>query len=509
MAEKPKSAPSACSEAAKLGAAGKHEKAWKIVSKLLIDDPLNVPALITASYLMRRMGALPAAYHYARAAAQLWPQDDAAWTNLGHAASEMWRPEEAEDCYKRGLKCSHQTQHIDTLMLNLSALYIDNGRFEEAEALCQKILATSPEHRNAQANLGFCQLAQRNWAEGWKGYHHTIGSEWRTKIQYNGEPEWDGSPGKVVAIYGDQGIGDEISFASIVPDAIACSTKVIVDCDPRLEGLFRRSFPKAKVYGTRQIPGVPYVERKWDREDWAVEASIPIGQLGEFFRTTAESFPGTPYLTPCPSRTQMWKGLFTQKRKPIIGIAWTGGIPKTNARNRRVTLEDFLPLFLAVEAHYVSLQYKDAQAEIDAFKARYAVDIEQYRWATLTQDYDDTAALVASCDYVLCIQTAVAHTAAAMGIPVTVMIPTATTWRYGKVEPTIPWYESLRCIRQEKHGHWRHEFDQAAREIRAYLGCVPRAAADNARSGPLRDGLDLLCADSVGSHQSNGSAAPA
>src|SRR5258706_5998324 len=142
----------------------------------------------------------------------------------------------------------------------------------------------------------------------------------------------------------------------------------------------------------------------------------------------------------------MWKGLWTQKRKPTIGIAWTGGIPKTNSRNRRIALDDFLPLFNAVDAHFVSLQYKDAAGEIAAFKSRHPVDLEQYKWGTLTSDYDDTAALIASLDYVVCIQTAVAHTAGALGTPVMVLVPVATQWRYGDSEEGIPWYNSLKII---------------------------------------------------------------
>lgn len=487
-------------KAADIAEQGKLEQAYKIVGKMLIEDPNDVRALVTASYIARRMGALPVAYHFARAATQLWPKDDAAWTNLGHAASEMWLVEESERCYHRALACAKEEKHRMVLWLNLSALYIDNGRFKEGEALTRKILAIDPNHANAQANLGFCQLAQRNW-EGWKGYRKTIGSDWRPKVQYGDEPEWDGSPGKRVALYGDQGLGDEISFASMLPDAADICAKLVLDCDERLESLFKRSFPNVRIYGTRRAK-----EGRWDKDDWKIDASLPLGQIGEYFRTTDDSFPGTPYLIPCPDRVQMWKALFAAKQKPIIGIAWTGGIPKTNSRNRRVTLEDFLPVFNAVDAHYVSLQYKDASRELTEFKAKHPkIDIEQYKFSTLTNDYDDTAALIDSLDYVVCIQTAVAHTAGALGTPVTVLLPVATQWRYGTAHDSIPWYRCLHVIRQAKTGSWSKEIERAAAELAAYFGRLPHDAAADASGRTLRGSLPALRAGSVGHSKSNGS----
>lgn len=484
--------------AADLGEQGKLEAGWKIINRMLIENPLDVRALVTGSYIMRRLGALPQAYHLARSATQLWPKDSAAWTNLGHAASEMWLVEESERCYRTALGCCNgNTSHEKTLWLNLSALYLDNGRFEEAEALTRRILSVDPEHLNAQANLGFCQLALRNW-DGWKGYRNTIGSDWRPKVQYKDEPEWDGTPGKTVALYGDQGLGDEISFASMIPDALDVCAKVIIDCDARLEGLFRRSFPKARVYGTRTAK-----EAKWDKADWTIDASLPLGQIGEYFRTTDESFPGTPYLIPCPDRVKMWKALFSQKGKPVIGIAWTGGVPKTNARNRRIALDDLLPLFRAIDAHWVSLQYKDSSDEIAAFRAKHHIDLKQYAFGTLTKDYDDTAALIASLDYVVCIQTAVAHTAGALGTPVTVLVPEATQWRYGKSQDSIPWYESLRVVRQQKTGSWSHEIERTANELATYLGRVPPGTAKAAHDWKLRHSINRVCAGGISDRQSD------
>jgi tetratricopeptide (TPR) repeat protein len=459
--------------AAALAENGNLDKAWKIVGSILNDNPHDLRALVTGSYIMQRSGSLPQAYHFARRATEIAPNEDSTWTNLGHAASQMWLIDEAERCYRRGLNVCKTAENRNVLWLNLCGLYIDTGDFEKAERYALKLLDVDPTSETAKANLGFCQLARRDWAEGWKNYRNTIGSPWRKRVRYKDEPEWDGRPGKNVVLYADQGLGDEISFASMLPDAAKLCKKLILDCDGRLEGLFRRSFPQVKVYGTR------VKDEKWAKEDRDIEASLPLGQAGEFVRTKEGEFPGTPYLVPCPDRLVQWKTLFATKKKPIIGIAWTGGVPKTNARNRKVSLDDLLPV-LSLDAHFVSLQYKDAKDEIARFKAKHPeVDLVQYSWATLTNDYDDTAALIAACDYVVCIQTAVAHTAGGLGVPVSVLLPTATSWRYGTKGDSIPWYRCLNVIRQAKTGEWSKEIERAARAAADFLG-VSRSADEAA-----------------------------
>jgi ADP-heptose:LPS heptosyltransferase len=195
----------------------------------------------------------------------------------------------------------------------------------------------------------------------------------------------------------------------------------------------------------------------------------------------------------------MWADMFKRVGKPVIGVAWHGGVPKTNSRNRRLTLEELLPFFQKQDAHYVSLQYKDASKEIAEFKERHPeIDLVQYPFATLTSDYDDTAALVASLDYVVCMQTAVAHTAGALGVPVTVLVPVASQWRYGTAHDSIPWYKSLRIIRQRKTGQWRDEIRRI--DLTGLRGAATEAAPDDG----LRDGERHVRANGVLHHREDG-----
>ncbi len=465
-----------CAKAASLWEHGELDKAADTLRSVLKVDTNYLNAVLLLAHVHEKAGNTPEAYHLFRRGTEIDPENYIALENFGRCAQDLWRTQEAERALLKAVRLAPPDKRSGAL-INLSALECDLGHWAECEKYAKRALAIKPDSKLAQANLGFAQLAQRNWAEGWKNYHATLGHDWRKRVQYKGEPEWDGTPDQTVVLYGEQGLGDEISFASVVPDAIRDCRKVIIDCDPRLEGLFRRSFPEAKVYGTRFAkPGT----KPWDKSDRDFDSSLAIGQLGEFYRTTEASFPGTPYLQADPTRAFMWRALFKAREKPVIGIAWTGGTWKSNSRQRQWTLEQLLPVLESVDAHWVSLQYKDADEEIAAFRAKYPhIDICQYRHGTLTQDYDDTAALVASLDAVVCMQTAVAHLGGGLGVPTFVAVPTLSQWRYGDANESIPWYRSLRVIRQTDT-HWTKDLRRLGDMLDDHFGSLPGRAGEAA-----------------------------
>ena len=407
----------------------KVDEAWEIMQKLLAEHPFERDCLYMAGHIYEKANNMPVAYHMFKLATEQDPREASGWLNFGRLAEELWRTKEAERAYEKALKLCKRDDTMRCTLGNLAALCIDNGRYAEAEKWASKALADWPDFHGARANLGFAQLGQGNFAEGWKSYRHNIGTPARTKIQYKDEPEWDGTPGKTVAIYGEQGIGDEICFASMIPDAIRDCKQVIMDCDVRLSHLFQRSFPDAVVYGTRQAR--PNSGALWRKEHREIDASIPSGQIGEYYRTSKEGFPRRPYLKPDPNRLFMWRALFRSKVRPVIGIAWSGGIPKTGEKFRRCTPEDWAPLFKSIDAHFVSLQYKSAALEIDKFRAN-GVDLVEYPFATITNDYDDTAAMVAAMDCIVGVPTSVIHLGGALGVPTFAMHSKMDCWKYAQ-----------------------------------------------------------------------------
>jgi Flp pilus assembly protein TadD len=439
---------------------GDLDRGWEIVDRLLRyenpDDPLT---LTVGAQCQMKAGRLTVAYQFARRAAELAPDNSYCWSNLSMMQDQLYQFDDAEDSCRMALSTARDDAARGAAYLNWGCMLVNRGFWVEAEPIARKALELKPDSAKAKANLGMSLLGQGNYAQGWPLYDAVIGfDKSRRKVQYAKEPVWDGTKGQRIVVYGEQGLGDEISFASMLPDAIRDSASVVIDCDAKLEGLFKRSFPKARVYGTRWEANLG-----WPKQDTEIDASISIGALGKFYRPTPQSCPGTPYLVPDPERVAMWRGLFGSFGKPVIGIGWTGGVPWTADRFRKWTLEDLLPVFKSTDAVFVSLQYKDAAAEIAAFRERHGVDIRQYKHATLTNDYDDTVAMVAALDMVFSMQSAVIHAAGAIGKECWCFVNKCPQWRYGIEGEKMPWYESVRLFRQAPDGSW--PIERAAKEL--------------------------------------------
>src|SRR5688572_2381495 len=250
---------------------GEPDKAFEIIDAKLRDNPNDAQALVVASNILKKGKQLPIAYTLAKRATEVAPEQAEAWSCLGHAAQHLWRLDEALSCYRKSLQRANNSRQLALCNSNIASTHLDGGEFVKAEPYARKALEQL-EDANTRHNLGLSLLGQRKWREGWTNYSSSIGSESRNNVKFrakgNEEPAWDGAHGQTVCVYGEQGLGDEICAASMLPDVIRDSKRVIVDCDHRIEGLLRRSFPQASVHGTRWKPG------DWREEAQGIDASI-------------------------------------------------------------------------------------------------------------------------------------------------------------------------------------------------------------------------------------------
>lgn len=384
-------------------------------------------------------------YTINRRAADLCPGNAAIWHNIGKCYHEKQQEEKAEEYFKKALKLNPSFYNS---LEGLAMCSVNRGRFGEAIAYANRALAEDPEALEAKLNRGIAYLALKRWREGWRDYNYNIGIDKnRKELTYGKESRWDGTKGLDVVCYGEQGIGDEISFASCLPDLIRDSKSVTIECDGRLERLFQRSFPMTKVYGTR------YKENRPWKSDKTFDARVPLGQLPYFYRKKDEDFSGNPYLIPNPQMRLQWKALLESLgTKPKIGIAWTGGIPKTGQKRRTVGLDTFGPLFNAIDAEWVSLQYKDTDG-IKGAEEKYGVKIHDWHWGNRDWDYDQTVALISELDLVISVCTSVVHVAGGLGKECWCLVPHFPMWRYLNEGDWFPWAKSVKLFRQ-KGNEW-------------------------------------------------------
>lgn len=431
-------------EARRLSETGKYQESMALSNEILSENFDDSLALFIIGYCLLKTERYGLASNIFKRVAELMPGKAHPWNNAGMCYQETWDLDEAEKCFRKSLQLDPQDY---AAMQNLALIYVNRCLPDEAlKWISRAEKITKTPSWEAVDNKALALLMKGEWKEGWACYRATAGRDKNRQLRFYKDPEepmWKGERGKVV-VYGNQGLGDEIAFSSCIPDAMEKS-EVIIDCDHRLEGLFRRSFPRAKVYGTR-FKGVD-----WDEE---IDYSVPNDCLPQMFRNSDAEFPGKPYLKADPERRLQWRSLFDTLKKPVIGIAWTGGLKTTGKRKRSLQLDQLEPLLRSVDATWVSLEYRDRTDVIEAFTKRTGIQIHSWRRATQTDDYDDTAGLVAELDLVICATTAVVHLCGALGKEAWVLVPSKPRWFYRLEGDSMPWYRSVKLFRQKNNEPW-------------------------------------------------------
>ena len=413
----------------------------RILCELLDLEPTHSQGLFMLGKLYKRMERAGVAETLYRRALEGDPLRPEIWCAIGSAIDSYINAEESIKYLKKALQLNPE---YETALVNLSNAYSLDAQYEKALEVAKRAVELHPESVAAHDNLGMAYLALGEWGKGWDGCEWALGHGYRPETQYGDEDRWDGMGGQTVICYGMQGIGDEILYGSCIPDLMN-DCEVIIDCDYRLEGLFRRSFP-CSVYGTRKRSAEWPNNHTWD-------ARVAIDTLPGFYRREWEDFPGKPFLKADPVRRLQWRTVLDSiSDRPKIGIAWTGGGKLTARKRRSIDLELFKPLMAIGDL--VDLEYEKRDHK--------GMEIHQWDHATLTDNYDDTAALVAELDFVVTVCTAVVHLSGGLGVPCYVLKPEKPSWRYAP--DTMPWYDSVELI--EFEDKWENSIEKVISKLK-------------------------------------------
>jgi tetratricopeptide (TPR) repeat protein len=332
------------------------------------------------------------------------------------------------------------------------AILQECGRLEEAVAEYDRAIALQPALALPRFHRALAALLAGDFERGWDGYElRRLNSERHQSTL--GIPEWDGTPlaGRTLCVTREQGLGDEIMFASLLPEVMANAQRVLVECDPRLVPLFQRSFPGAVVFPSRPDGSAP---------EYA-DVAVGAGSLPRFLRRHASSFPHHGgYLRADPARVEHWRQRLSALGPGLkVGVSWTGGVRKTRRALRSLELSQWAPILLAPGVRFVSLQYTaGAAAEAAASGVQH--------WQEAIDNLEDTAALVCALDLVVSVCTSVVHLAGALGRPAWVLTPFAPEWRYGVAGESMLWYPSVRLFRQAAHRDWSAPIAAVAAQLR-------------------------------------------
>ncbi|MBP2295886.1 tetratricopeptide repeat protein [Azospirillum rugosum] len=406
-------------------------------------DPAGAELWNNRASVLKGQGAADGALAALRIAATLQPASSAIRNNLGDALMLAGRPAEA---------------------------------LEQADAA----LAVTPDLADARLARATALLTLGRFAEGWDAW------EDRWAVQAPGQPPrfpqpaWTGEPlgeGRLL-VWGEQGVGDELQFAALLPLLTQAGVRCRLECDARLAPLLARSLPAVEVVA-RTTPPDPRLSSP------DIAAQIPSGSLPRLLLRDAADFRRLhPYLVADPARTAAMRaadGPADKRGKPLVGIAWHTTNPKWG-RSRNIPLPDLARALHAAGARMVVLQYGDWAGEVAALAAE-GIDIAIPPGLDLRDDLDGLAARIAATDLVVTIDNVTAHMAGALGHPAWVLLGHAADWRWLRDRPDSPWYPSATLFRQPAAGDWGAVLDAVTERLCQVAGGVCQVGGEGRESG--------------------------
>ena len=385
------------------------------------------------------------AVHCFERAIDIKPDYDESHYNLGNALREKNDLDAAINSYKQAIKINPQYAEAYS---NMGNTLVDQGKLEGAIKAYRKAIAIKPNLAEVYNNMSLALLATQNFSQGFKLH------EWRWKTKerdgtflQSSKPLWNNEQGKSVFVWGEQGIGDEIMFAAMIPELHKLSSKIILRCDARLIPLFKRSFPGNIIYYSK---GEAVAEDEYDFH-------IPIGSLANIFRTSLESFKQTSagFLNYDGKKTsKLRNAILAGEEKKVIGISWKTKSLKAEAVKRSIKLADLAQIFDHPNIRLVCLQYGEVDDELKALKSDLGIEIMQVPEVDNMNDIDGLASLIMACDQVVSTTNVTVHLAGALGANTKVLLPSSTRWFWGSSGSDSFWYDTVSPCRQNNAGDW-------------------------------------------------------
>lgn len=442
---------------------GRLDEAEPHIRRALELEPDHADAMCNLGLVMKGRDRFEEAAQWFMRSLELRPDHAISHDFLGSIYKIWGRLDDALVCLNRAVELSPDTYSPRN---NRGAILEDLGYYDAALLDYQRAHEIEPDVVAARWNQAFLFLRQGMLERGWKAHEERLERDGPVSVRFP-YPQWDGASleGKTILVYAEQGLGDEILFASCIPDLLPIAGHCIIECAPRLEALFRRSFPSATVIGADRM------QIEWLLDVPRIDVQIAIGSLPRFLRPSIDSFPArSAYLVPDAGRLEHWRArvaLFGPGLK--VGICWRSGLTTGERKKLYSDLSQWGEVFGIPGVHFVNLQYGECGAELQEARERFGVPITVFDDIDLRNDIDDAAALTASMDLVIAAPTAVLESAGALGVPAFSLNSYGKEWVQLGQSGFSPWHPNTRFIEQTVNGDWDTQLALAATELRAMI----------------------------------------
>lgn len=391
-------------------------------------------------------GEIEAAARHYETAVTLDAGNAAAWENLGVALFDQNRNADSIAAFERAL-----TLNPGSLLAigNLATLRRWQGDHAAALELIEQGLALDPLNAELRMKRAETLLATGKLAAGWDDYawRFVHGVAWGAQgTAYVPLPKWSGEAltGQHVLLHAEQGIGDEVMFASCLRDLATIPAHFTLLCDPRLVPVMARSFTFLNV-----LPNSPGA---WGAAGESVSADlrIPLGDLPRVFRSSPADFAARDaFLHADSDARQAWRARLDALGAGLkIGISWRGGNTPRTRQARSLSLATLAPLFAAPDMQLISLQHGDCSAEIASAPEMIQKALVCFPDIDPLAELDGLFALMSELDLVISVDNSTVHFAGALGVATWMLAPALSDWRWPSHGTDSRWYDSVQLFRQ-------------------------------------------------------------
>jgi len=430
-------------------------------------DPRHAEAYNNLGYILERQGQFEEAVRSYRQAIRINPSYAEAYDNLGNALDRQDKLDEAISCYHEALRLK---PNCAVTYNDLGTVRMRQGKFDDALAAYEQALRLQADFPTARLNRALLWLLLGTFEQGWPDFEWRWSQPGFRRPQF-AQPLWDGSDlgGRSMLLYGEQGLGDTFQFIRYAPLVQERGGKVSIECQPALLPLL------ANVAGVNHVlaNGSPLP---------AFDLQAPLLSLPSIFRTSLTTVPArVPYLSADAELVQHWKSRKSEVRSPksehlhltsdirhrtsdfLVGIAWQGSATYRYDGQRSIPLAHFARLAKVHGVQLISLQKGPGTEQL---RGQFPVLDLGNRLDETSGAFMDTAAVMMNIDLVISSDTAVAHLAGALGVPIWVALSLVPDWRWLLERDDSPWYPTMRLFRQTRRAIWEDVFDRMAEELK-------------------------------------------
>ena len=453
---------------------GMPEEAEKLFAHVLTRNPGQPDAANNLASSQRDQMRFDEAIETLRPVIYANPENAMLWNTLGTVMAEQGEMEQAMTFLDQAVSLQPDFAKARYNRGNVKLAMGDvTGGLEDCEAALPGA-TTGAETSMMKLAEAAMMIAAGRLEEGWDRYEIRLDERFADVTHFLcDQPAWTPDAdltGKHLLVVGEQGLGDEMLFANILPDiaeALGPQGKLSIAVEHRLVPLFQRSFPDARVgrHDTYKVDHHTARIVKWAHADPTIDFWTPMASPLRRFRRSLAAFPDRAgYLTPAPERVAHWRdSLAALGDQPTVGIVWKSLIVNSGRFRHFSPFDSWRQVLQTPGVRFVNLQYGDCEAELDEARRTLGVDIWNPPGINLKDDLDDVAALTCALDLTLGPANATTNLAAACGAPVW-LVSTPGAWpRLGT--DRYPWYPQARVFCSAAYGRWEPVMAEVAEAL--------------------------------------------